>query len=213
MIATDRLVSVTMQASPAERVEPITLARTKQHLRVTSDSEDDLLRAWIGAARAYLEEYAGRQTIDAIYEYTTHPIGRTIELPRAPLAQVLSVVAVDADTGLETTLNPSTYRVIPSGVPVGSPASVAFDAYCPPGAIELLTGSTWPTGTIKVTRRCGYGDTPEQMPSIIQAALYALVGHFYRNRAEVTAESLTQLPLGAELIVKGLKYTALVVQR
>jgi uncharacterized phiE125 gp8 family phage protein len=213
MIAIDRLVSVTMAGSPAVRVEPITLERTKKHLRVTSNSEDDLIETWIAAARAYLEEHAGRQTIDAMYEYTMVPRGRRIELPRAPLAQVLSVVSVDAESGAETLIDPTSYRVDLSGVASGSPTSQAFDAYCPPGAIELLNGSTWPSSAVRITRVCGYGTTPEQMPSLIQAALYTLVGHFYRNRAEVTAESVMALPMGADLIIKGLKYDALVVQR
>lgn len=217
MIAIDRLVSVTMaeEGSPATptRVEPVTLARVKQHLRITADSEDDLLRGWIAAARAYLEEHAGRQTIEAIYEYTLVPKCRRIELPRTPLVQVLSVVAVDGDSGLETLVDPSTYRVDLSGVATSSPATIMFDAYCPPGAIELLTGSIWPTGAVRITRVCGYGTMPEQMPSVIQAALYALVGHFYRNRAEVTAENLMAIPLGAAEVIKGLKYGALVVER
>lgn len=218
MIPVDRLVSVTMASSgsPADlvRVEPVTLAEARKQLNEPPTGDNPLIEGYIAAARAYFEEHGSRQTIDAIYEYTCCPIGRgrVIELPRAPMTAVIGLTGRDT-SGVETELDPDLFRVVLSGVETGSPASIALDAYSPPGRIELLTGTTWPIGELRVRRRCGYGESPEQVPSLIKSALYFLIGHFYRNRAEVTAESVTQLPMGAEMLIRSFKYAGLPVLR
>lgn len=213
MIRRDRLVSYTVSGSPASRVEPLTLDMAKKAIRFTSDAEDGLLLGWIAAARAYFEETAGRQTIEAIYDYTCAPgLQTTIEIPRPPLVAVQSVTVRDR-FGAEQLLDPSEYRVVPSGVPLGSPASMVYDAYCPPGVVTLLNGPR--NGQeITIRRTCGYGTTPEQMPDLIRAALQLLVGHFHKFRAEVVevqpGTTIMQLPIGAESLICGFKWSALV---
>lgn len=211
MIATDRLVSVTMAGSPAERIEPVTLEEAKTQLRVTSTSEDAHIRHLIAAARGWFEEYSGRQTVDAVFDYRCTPQGLTVELPRAPLSEVLDV-SVTAPAGSETVIAANTYRVVLSGEPTGSPSSILFDPFCPPGRVERLNGP-WPTGELRIRRRCGYGATAESMPALVKAMISLLVGHLYRNRAEVTAETLMALPLGADIVMRGFKYDAFVVAR
>lgn len=212
MIPTDRLVSVTVSGSPTGRVEPVTLVEARAQLNDPPISDNTLIEGYIAAARGLFEDLSGRQTIEAVWEYTCYPVGRIVELPRAPLLEVLEVVARDA-TGGESTLDPSTYRVVLSGVETGSPATIALDDFCPPGRIELAVGSVWPGPEIRVRRRCGYGTTPEQIPRLIKAALHFLIGHFYRNRAEVTAEAVMSIPLGAEALMRGFKYSAMPVYR
>lgn len=213
MIPIDRLVSITMSGgSPDARVEPVTLAEARKQLNDPPSSDNDLIEGYIAAARAFFEDIAGRQTIDAVWEYTCYPTGRIVELPRAPLVDVISVTARDA-FGAESTLDPSAYRVVLSGVETGSPATIELDPFCPPGRVELALGGIWPTGETRIRRRCGYGTTSESVPKLIKSALYFLIGHFYRNRAEVTAENLTQLPMGAEALLRGFKYSAMPVLR
>lgn len=211
MMPIDRLVSVTWAGSPAERVEPVTLDEAKRQLRVTSTSEDALIGGYIAAARALFEDVAGRQTIDAILEYTCYPSVRCLELPRPPLVEVISLVSRDT-AGAETTLDPESYRVVLSGVAEGSPAVLALDPFCPPGQIEWPYGGMWPMGELRVRRRCGYGPTAAHVPAVIKSALYFLIGHFYRNRSEVTAETVQQIPLGAELLLRSFKYAGLVAR-
>lgn len=216
MIPIDRLVSVTTEVvgSPGveTRVEPVTLAEARKQLNEPPVSDNDLILAYIAAARAMFEEHAGRQTIDAIYEYTCSPIGRgrIVELPRAPMTALVSLTGRDT-SGVETELDPDLFRVVLSGVKSGSPSTLALDAYAPPGRIELLPSTQWPTSELRIRRRCGYGETPEQIPALIKSALYFLIGHFYRNRAEVTAETVMQLPMGAEMLIRSFKYAGLPV--
>ncbi len=215
----DRPVSFTMEnGSPDQRVEPITLALVKQHLRFAPTTEDELLNAWIAAARTHFEEQTSRQSVDAVYEYALDrfPISRRIELPRPPLVSVASVV-YDDSTGTETTLDPATYRVLPSVLLEGSPATGVMDPYCHCGFLELVYGASWPTAldqarAVRIRRTCGYGTTVAEMPPFMKALLYLLVGHFHRNRSEVTSGgTLQQLPLGAQMLIAAFKYSALPV--
>lgn len=195
--------------------EPIVLGELKKHLRFGSTTEDVLLETWIAAARILFEGETGRQVVTATYEYALDqfPIGRVIELPRPPLQAVISVKYDDAD-GHEQTLDPAVYRVLPSLVLEGSPAAGVIDPYCPCGRLELVPGATWPTTAcqaeaVRIRRTCGYGATAAEIPELIKGALYFLIGHFHRNRSEVTAPGLVKIPLGASMLIDGFKYTAL----
>lgn len=213
----DRPVSYTMESgSPTERVEPITLEQTRAHLRLTSTSEDAMLNVWRSAARTHFEEQTGRQCVDAVWEYALDgsPYQGVLELPRPPLASVVSVVYDDGD-GVEQTLDAATYRVLPSFItPVGSPGDAVIDPYCAPGRIELASGTSWPTTNglarnLRIRRTCGYGATAVSMPSLLQATLLLLVGHFYNNRDEVVEVAMHRLPMGIETLLQGFKWTAL----
>lgn len=212
----DRPVSFTLGGSPIARVEPITLTEVKAHLKLgSSTSEDSLLELWIQAARVYFEETTGRQIINATWEYALDavPAWSVIELPRPPLFAVESVLYDDGD-GTEQTLSSGSYTVNKSGIFDGSPSSGVLDPYCGCGSIELVSGTTWPTTSglsrsLRIRRTCGYGETADEVPGLIKAALLFLVAHFWRNRHEVTEKSLQSVPLGADILMRGFKYTAL----
>lgn len=212
----DRLVSITTSdGSPSTRVEPITLAEAKLHLRVTGTSEDTIIQGWIAAARAWFEEQTGRQIINAVWEYALDqpPAWSEIQLPRPPLTSVESVIYDDGD-GNEITMSAAAYNVQKSGIFDGSPESGVLDDYCGCGSIQLPSGSTWPTSSglaqsFRIRRVCGYGATADEVPGSIKAVLYLLVGHFYRNRAEVTVENVKEIPYGADAMIKNFKYRAL----
>lgn len=215
----DRPIAFTMESgSPNQRVEPITLAWAKMQARFPSNAEDLLLQTFIAAARTHFEEQTGRQCLDATWEYALDgpPDQRVIELPRPPLVSVTAVLYVDA-AGAEQTLDPSTYRVLPSSsdVPTGSPSDPpVFDPYCPCGRIELAAGASWPTASglarsLRIRRVCGYGATPDAMPPLLQATIGLLTAHFFRNRQEVTGAPFYSLPLGAQALISAFKWTAL----
>ena len=218
--ADDRPVSFAMSSSsPSERIEPVTLDLVKKHLRFQTTTEDDLLTAWIAAARVYFEEQSGRQIVSAVYEYALDrfPDCRLIQLPRPPLLGDVSVEYDDGD-GEPIMLDPDSYRVIPSIVLEGSPATGVIDPFCKRGFIELK-GTAWPATAlqaqaVRIRRTCGYGATVDDVPALIQAALYLLIAHFHRNRNEVMTDptgraSAVQLPMGASMILDGFKKTAL----
>lgn len=217
--ADDRPVSFTVEGgSPTQRVEPITLAQAKAHLRLTgTTSQDALIEAWVAAARSHFEEQSGRASVNGVWEYGLDgtPLQRAIELPRPPMWNDVTVTYDDA-AGAEQTFDAASYRVLPSFVvSAGSPSDTpVIDAYCPCGRIELVSGATWPTTSglarsLRIRRTCGYGETADAMPKLLQAVLFLLVGHFYAHREEVTEAALHQLPLGVEALLRTFKWSAL----
>ncbi len=213
----DRLVQPTMSdGSPASVVEPIDLETVKKVLRFTSDSENDLISGWIAAARQHFEEQTGRQIITAQREYILDgsPSIYTIQLPRPPLQAVTAVVSVD-DTGAETAF--TGYVVTPTLGDFGSPASSGVvDPHCPPGELALTAGGVWPTltvpGSLRIRYTAGYADSPADVPQLIKAALYLIVGHLHRNRSEV-GDQRFELPLGARAIIRAFRDSALRTQQ
>lgn len=207
----DRPVSFTMEGSPETRVEPLNLALVRKHLKFSPTSEDLLLLGWIAAARAHFEEQTGRQSVDGIWEYALDdvPYEPCLELPRPPMAGDVSIL-YDDENGDEQTMDPDSYRVLPSFV-----SASAIDPYCSRGRIELVSGASWPTistqaRSLRIRRTCGYGASAEAMPALLQAALYLLVAHFHKFRSEVfEGQPLQKLPLGAETILSAFKYSAL----
>lgn len=77
--------TVRILTPPAPEAEPVTLALLKAQARVTSDSEDDLLRLYAQAARERVEAYTGRylapQTLELTFE-----LGERYELPAGATA-------------------------------------------------------------------------------------------------------------------------------
>lgn len=184
----DRPVSFTMEAgSPTQRVEPITLEWAKQHLRFPFTREDTVLRTYLAAARAVFEEQTGRQAIDAVWEFSLDgiPCQRVIEVPRPPFSSIVSFTYLDAD-GNEQDVDATTYRVLPSALPEGSPADMVFDPYCPCGRIELVASASWPAVTdsarcLRIRRTCGYGPAATDMPDVLLNTLGHLAQYFFER--------------------------------
>ncbi len=188
----------------APTVQPLDLDEVKKQRRFSADSLDTLFDLWIAAATQHVEEQTGRQLITATWESWRPSLGVCIELPRPPLQSVVSIKYDDAD-GNEQTVDPDSYHVIaPSG------------DYCRRGQIILKSGSSWPTfGTVRqdavrIRFVAGYGDAPGAVSPLIKYALMMLVGHFHKFGEEVNEAraNILQLPIGADMVIRALKYSA-----
>ncbi len=203
----DRPISFTMNgASPAERLEPITLVWAKAHLRYTSSAEDVLITSYLAAAREYFEDQTRRQCVDATWEYALDqvPDERVLEIPRPPLASVVSVTYEDA-AGLTQTFDAANYVVRPSFVVPEDDTDPAIDPHCPCGSIELIASASWPATSgrrrsLRIRRVCGYGATAAAMPGQLQAALGGLVQQLHARGS-----------LAADATLQSFKYSALPV--
>jgi uncharacterized phiE125 gp8 family phage protein len=192
--------------------ELLGLDEVKVQRRFPSTTLDSLFVIWIAASRQWFEEYTGRQTITCTRErwLSTFPAQPIIELPYPPLQQVLSITYGPEGVD-EITLDPTTYDVL---APAGERATR--------GRVVLKSGTSWPTVTpaakaVRVRYVCGYGDAPGDVPDIVKAALFWLVGHFHKYGEAVNeglhANALQELPLGVNVIFDGLKYSALPTAR
>lgn len=92
-------------------VEPITLAEAKLFLRVDGSSEDSLITTLISVTREYAEEYLHRSLVTQTWCMTfADSMPDEIFIPRPPVISVDSIKVTD-DEGVETLLDPSSYKL------------------------------------------------------------------------------------------------------
>lgn len=201
-----RLVRVTDPES-----EPITSAEAKLWLKVDVDTDDALVSGLIKAARSVFEQLTGRTCIDTTYRvewdglprvgtYAGAPVGRVLELPRAPLKATSPVAWVkysanDA-SGTETTFDAANYTVDGGRDPARLPR------------IWLDDDASWPDlGSFPGALRCqfsaGYGADATSVPDEIKVCLKLLVTHLYENRAPVNIGNIVnELPYGLRTLIE-----------
>lgn len=195
----------TLIAGPT--IEPVDLDEAKKALRFGSTTEDTLFDTWISGARQDFESQTGRQLLSATWEYWLNgsPCQCRIELPHPPLQSVVSIT-YDDENGDAQTFDAANYIVVnPQG------------PHCRRGYVELVNGASWPivgnhAKALRIRFIAGYGDAPGAVPEVVKGALYLLIGLRHKFRTEVhegRSTIPTQLPLGAESIMKQFKDSAI----
>ncbi len=181
-----------LQQSSAPATEPITTAEAKTHLVIDHSDDDTYVAALVAAARAYVENYTGRQLVTATWtvDYECFPSGDTIELPYPRLQSVTSVKYYDL-AGTQQTFAASKYVV----------------ADAAPGRIRLVSGESWPqtlpsrAQAVEVIFIAGYG-AASAVPDDIKHAIKLLVGHWYENRETViVGTSSDSVPFAVEALL------------
>jgi uncharacterized phiE125 gp8 family phage protein len=166
------MIYLTTVTPPA--TEPISLADAKTHLRVEHDADDTYITALIAAARQNAESHLWRTLITTTYDLQLQawPADDVINLPRAPLQSVTSVIYTDT-AGNSSTLDASTYHVSTAGAP---------------GRITLAHGASWPSDDLRTADAivvrfvAGYGDSSTDVPQPIVQAMLLQIGDLYENR-------------------------------
>jgi uncharacterized phiE125 gp8 family phage protein len=160
--------------------EPLTWADVREHLRVDSDEEEQLVStALIPAARARCEGYTGRQLMGATYTLTLcgFPADGIIRIPRPPLKSVTSIAYLDT-AGASQTLAASVYLV-----------QTSKDEYAQRGIVTLKYGQIWPptlqqADAVVVTFVAGYTATPATVvPAPLVGGMLKLITESFDNRA------------------------------
>jgi uncharacterized phiE125 gp8 family phage protein len=155
--------------------EPIDLDEAKKHLIMEDDEarDDDLLYAYIQAARRHCESFLGRALITQTWDLylDAFPDG-DIAIPLPPLQSVTHVKYKDTAGTLQT-LAASTYIV---------------DTVSTPGRIALAYGQSWPSTyseiqAVQIRFVCGYGLASAVPQNIKHAILLKLTG-LYENRGD-----------------------------
>lgn len=176
--------------------EPVTLAETKQHLRIDTDTDDALLGAYITAAREYCEDYLDRTLTHTPLRMTLDGFPAEIALPAPPMASsgtatAVSVTYVANSNGQTATLSSAEYRV---------------DRDSTPGVIRPLYGGSWPShlndeNSVTVTWHGGYGASASDVPRTIRHAVMMIVGTWYERRLAIDNVSAAEVPLGARALL------------
>lgn len=177
-------------------VEPVLLADAKQHLRVDQDYDDTLISGLITAARTMIESWSGRALVTQTLLWTmsqsvpsgalpllpmpllvlpmllTAPqiINKPLEIPRAPVVSVSSVVWTDTEGAQYTLVEGTDYFV---------------DTDLEPGRLRL----SWLTMPrflehIQITFQAGYGPDGTTTPAPLIAAIKLMVAWLYEHRGD-----------------------------
>lgn len=176
----------------------VPLAIVRQHVRVDNTDDDGLLGLYLESATQTIESFLGRVLISTVLSWDVMDVpianvsmvpagnllvlplafsglslaGRALELPRAPVQQVLSFrMGVGADA-----------------------VDIAANRYSQdlgqdPARLRLLnglslSGSLYGSPGFSVTFRAGYGDNPSAIPAPIRHALLLLTSYGYERRGD-----------------------------
>lgn len=184
--------------------EQISLDEARLHLRVTPDEnspgehpDDPLIRALISAARDYVERRLFRALCPQTIEFVADefPTDAWIELPMAPVNQIISVAYTDAG-GVSTPF-----------------ATYDSDLVSEPARLSAGVGSAaWPStqvgyNVVRVRYTAGYslpGESPDNpMPSSIKAAMLLLIANWYENREAVVVGTIApDLSFAVDILLK-----------
>jgi uncharacterized phiE125 gp8 family phage protein len=172
--------------------EPVSLDLAKRHLRIDHDEEDDLIRAWIPAARELCEMRTGRRFGEQVLRLTLHcfPYG-PIELPVGPVSDV-SLLSYYDDAGDVVTVEDEDFDAA---------YSVWLD-HNPPLVMPLV-GEAWPStetgrsGAVTVEFTAGAGEVPE----MVKSAMLLCIGSWDENRGDQNKITATGLPPSARAML------------
>lgn len=176
---------------------PVSLTRVKDHLRLSDQTDDTLVRGLIIAATKHVEEVTQRTLMNTTYNLfidyvheTDYPLWEGtrvgpdiayrqnfIELPRAPLVSVTHVKSYD-DSDTATTFDSSKYFV---------------DTANTPPRIVLRDGQSWPTGIraangLEIQYVAGYGSNDTDVPEPIRLAIMQIITANYEYRGDEEAK-------------------------
>jgi len=171
---------------------PLTLAETKQHLRVDFSDDDALIETLIGAAADAVEQMINRVLINSTYAHYFPMFPSTdseLEL-QAGVSSITSVQYLDADGALQT-LDPATYELGKGTV----------------NCLRLANSQSWPTTlthpeAVTVTVVAGFGADRHSVPDSVKAAMKLLISHWYENRESTVIGTISgELPMAVHLLL------------
>ena len=193
----------------APAATPITLAEAKEHLRVTTSSQDAYITTCLKAATTYTEEWLGRALVDQTWELvldgfptgtsflTTGEIDtvRAIQIPKPPLISIVQI-AYDDSNGDEQIMNANNYYA---------------DTASEPGWVVLNGITQWPTtiaaiNSVRIRFRAGYEsmDSPVDtaIPDDILAAVKLTMESLFENRGrQIVGEVANAMPFGVDALL------------
>lgn len=167
--------------------EPVSLADAYLDLRIdatepTGRPDDALIEAMISAARERCENFAGLSLAVKEYELAldAFPLDE-IELPMAPVIEIVSVKYADAGLSEQT---------------VGA-ANYVLDSHQQPAWLLPAIGYTWPAtadvvNAVRIRYRAGYAPEgydpyqagePERIPAVAKAAIRLMVQAQFHGEA------------------------------
>lgn len=207
----------TLQVTAAPATLPVGLGIAKQHCRIDHASDDDLLQVYIGVATSMAEQYLSRALITQTLLWTVTPewpvrpdvhfLRGALQLPRAPVQSITSVVLTD-QRGNVTTITPATLPVVPPATLQGYVADLSQQPATLVIGLDtvLVDGRTVRNATLQhlqVQFVAGYGVPTDgdpyvaAIPEPIKQAILLTIAHLYEHRGDTDAA----MPRAAEWLL------------
>lgn len=151
-------------------LEPVTIADARAFLRISTDSEDDILRRIIKTARELVEAETGLALIDQTWRLRVDrwPRSGRLALFKYPVKAVTAVIAYRPD-GNAISMEPEEFMLQHGR----RPQRVYMAQY--PDA-QTFCG-------LEVDFIAGFGETGVEVPDALKQAILSLTAHLYENRA------------------------------
>jgi uncharacterized phiE125 gp8 family phage protein len=190
-------MAISLKRTTSPSSYPVTLARVKEHLRVTWSSEDDLITAYLAAAVNQAQAESNLQFIDATYKLylDNFPVNLLSEIPAedrfairipvGPVTAITSVEYIDAN-GDTQTVSASNYYV---GLNTG----------------RIVPAVAWPIvyiprpESVIVTLQAGWANAAA-VPSEIVSAILLMVADKYANRGDGQSQARGLPPAALALL-------------
>lgn len=179
----------------APAANPITLAEAREWCRIDSadTTQDGSLAIIIAAMVNHAEHLTGRAFVERTLELSLDCFPRCVDLPQAPLLEVVSVKYTNTSEA-EATVSASDYEV---------------DTVTEPGRVRPVSSASWPSiGTrfnpVRIRYRAGYrpGGSPTDLtdnsylPGQLRVWMAARICTLYDNRDQLSVANanLIQIP-------------------
>lgn len=181
-------------------IEPLTVLEARQHLNLTHTEDDELLAAYIEAARSVVERATHRALLTQVWEVhlDAFPVHNgsdlfptALRLPGGHCQAVTAVTYVDG-AGETQTLDAARYQADTSNEQGG--------------VLVPAPGGSWPStqagrrSAVTVTQTVGWPDV-RSIPPMLMHAVRFLIGHYYEHREAVVTGAVRELPQGAQSIL------------
>jgi len=202
------MISLKLKTAPS--ADPVSLAETKDYLRVDGSADDNAITVMIKAATLMLEEYCDAKFIEQVWlEYhdfwpyknkndwwdgvkeiaisELYQPMREMKFSLGPIVQFIGLKTYP-DSGVPETFDPSNYVIDNSGY------------Y---GRLALVMGAVWPTtilrkiNGIELEYKIGLANGPSTLPSNVKQAILITIARMYEKRGD---ENITIPALACSLL-------------
>ena len=164
-----------LKRTTAPLIDPITVAKVKEFLRIEHSEEDSLLNGLILAATDTCEKYLERALITQTYTMYTNFYPYEKDYYQLYYGPIQNIVSVTSYTYVDTT--------------VTFPATKYYLADSEQnGKVVLDYSEVWDTNVLRPRNGvetiyvAGYGDDPEDIPTGIREGMMHLIAYWYENR-------------------------------
>ncbi len=181
----------------APALEPVTLAQTKEFLRVDDSNEDSFISSLIVAARIHVETITSRALISQSWRVVRDcwPSDRIVNLPIGPLLSLSAITTYDEEGNA-------------NGLPL---AQFQPETNIAPARIFLpktISGQVVmrERAAIEIDYVAGFGVSESDVPADLKQAIFTLIAYWFEHRdAVVIAGSGSIVPNGFDNLVAAYK--------